>query len=510
MRRKNHTVDTKLGWSGATESRKATFRRLIGIPCWLAALVLHGRAQTEIFSFPTASPSYSVGTLGDVNSDGVQDFYAASMAISGRDGVVVWHSGYLGNQAASLHGDLDLDGQNDLISLVGFGSIVFLSARTGGILRSFSTGNGGSVAGIGDSNADGTPDLCVGFPSAGSSAGEVCAFSGVDGSPLWTATGTAANDSLGGVIARLLGDLDGDGATDLAAGASLYTRAISSATGATIWTAPTFTGNNATLAGLGDVTGDAIPDVAVGRGGGYLIVSGADGTIAQTVGGFSGVALTVARIADMNGDGVDDLVVGSSSSGPLGPDGDSVGVVEVRSGSTGTRLWSVSGTFSDPSLGVAVAGLGDITGDGVPEIIGASRDAVHVFSGGLLPSAVVSTIGVGCSPIGLAPTLGSSSPTIGRMFSAFVSGAYPSSPAILLCSAIPASPLAIANGCTWFLGAAPQTIAMGATSASGTWVYNSTLPYLPSLIGRQFAMQAAVLGAPRYQLTNGLHLLLGL
>ncbi|GJM21509.1 MAG: hypothetical protein DHS20C15_14240 [Planctomycetota bacterium] len=64
---------------------------------------------------------------------------------------------------------------------------------------------------------------------------------------------------------------------------------------------------------------------------------------------------------DVDGDGVDDLIVGSPSANG------GAGRVEVASGRTGNVLITFLGAGSD-ALGTAVAGVGDMNGDGLSEI----------------------------------------------------------------------------------------------------------------------------------------------
>ncbi|HME90586.1 MAG TPA: integrin alpha, partial [Myxococcaceae bacterium] len=79
-----------------------------------------------------------------------------------------------------------------------------------------------SVAGGGDVNGDGIPDLVIGSPGASPNgrvgAGSAFVFSGRNGEPQFCWDGEATGDSLGRSVA-IVGDLNGDGAAELAVGA---------------------------------------------------------------------------------------------------------------------------------------------------------------------------------------------------------------------------------------------------------------------------------------------------
>src|SRR5262249_46875890 len=95
----------------------------------------------------------------------------------------------------------------------------------------------------------------------------LCAFSGRTGAQLWTSQGAWANYGLGAFL-KGLGDVDGDGTTDLLTAASLSSgtvdklAVVSGASGALLFEARV-PGDAQDVAALGDVNGDGIDDFGV-------------------------------------------------------------------------------------------------------------------------------------------------------------------------------------------------------------------------------------------------------
>lgn len=276
---------------------------------------------------------------------------------------------------------------------------------------------GHSIASVPDVDGDGHDDLAIGAPRADGlepDAGRVYISSGRTGATLVTIPGERTGDRFGWSVAGLE-DIDGDGAGDLVVGApwhdyvlgpnngAAYT--ISGSNGAQIWKL----GGNApddllgyAVAAPGDLNGDGVADYAfslpysdqiVLDGGLVWVHSGANHTVirlhyGQQAGELFGFALDGA--GDVNGDGVPDLACGAPRFDVIGGPVD-VGRGYVLSGATnGLVLFSKVGSVLTGQFGFSAAGLGDASGDGVPDVafgepffggdvLGAGR--VRTFSG---------------------------------------------------------------------------------------------------------------------------------
>lgn len=243
---------------------------------------------------------YYLSAAGDVDADGHPDMliadYDADPAGVNRAGSVYVFSGADGSQiyrfdgtipaqelgsSVAEAGDIDQDGHDDFI-IGGAGGAFAYSGADGSILYHFtgSEPNYGEVAaGAGDLNQDGIPDLLVSaynYSGADFYIGKVYAYSGLDGSVLYTWTGEEESDQLGYSLAPA-GDLDGDGVDDVLAGAL-----------------------NADYQAL-----DA---------GAVYAFSGADGSrIArwEGTGSFDRLGVSVAPVGDVDMDGRDDVILGA-------------------------------------------------------------------------------------------------------------------------------------------------------------------------------------------------------
>jgi hypothetical protein len=179
--------------------------------------------------------------------------------------------------------------------------------------------------------------------------------------------GEAAGDQFGW-IARNLGDVDGDGITDIVTSAPTHGEhagriyVYSVGNGRLIWSADGQPGDElgSGVEGIGDANGDGIPDVAASgpsRSGVAYIYSGRDGRILQSFKSTRDDELFGSHISaagDVDGDGRADLIIGAP-----GKDGESTnaGHAYVYSGKDGKLLYTLSGERLGDAFGSTVAGF---------------------------------------------------------------------------------------------------------------------------------------------------------
>jgi len=276
---------------------------------------------------------------------------------------------------------------------------------------------GGSASGIGDLDGDGLPDVLVGAPGQDGpgglpNVGRVDALRGTTGALLFQISGSSNLESLGVRIAGV-GDLNGDGTPDFAATSNLGVQARSGIAGAVLWIHPMIPSS---VSGLGDLDGDGVPDVLAGfqfGGGGPTgstrALSGTTGAMLLEIAGAVPGGLfgsSVSGTGDLSGDGVPDFLGGAPSCLTFcGPS--PMAYAEVISGAIGAPLFLVGPFFPASAFGRAVTGLGDVSGDGIPDfVVGApwlssapsfTPGEVRVYSGA--SGLQLYVVGIGASPL---------------------------------------------------------------------------------------------------------------
>lgn len=254
---------------------------------------------------------------------------------------------------------------------------------------------GALIDATGDLDGDGFPDFVVGHRSAETGRRQVLARSGLDGSVLWQRRGEAPALELGARVAGV-GDFDGDGVPDVAAvvprDEPIYpfdaypgeTHVLSGVDGSTlhVWPALAY-GSPVDVHAVGDIDGDGDPDVLVSfeatdpvEDGFARVYSGRDGALVREMREPAAYAYAIGAtgLGDVDGDGRGDLAVTISK---LAGQTQRHGTLRVLSGASGVTLYDVE--VGDHRRGVAR--LGDLDGDGIRELAAALGDP---FSGDVL------------------------------------------------------------------------------------------------------------------------------
>jgi len=337
-------------------------------------LTLTGAAAGDRFG-------WSVGTAGDVNGDGYSDVIvgAPSNDFAGADAgrAYVYFGGPSPDATPDVYpiglvagdnfgwsvgtaGDMNHDGYDDFV--VGVPNNDFAAVDAGRALVYFggpvpnsledltlageAAGDafGYAVSTAGDVNGDGYADLLVGAfrnDAAGGNAGRAYVYLGgatLNATADLVMTGSGVGDNFAGSVSAA-GDLNGDGFGDLVIGAAGI-------------------GAGRAQVYLGGRVPDAMPD---------LVLAG--------VASADDYGYAVGAAGDVNGDGYADLVVGADASDAAGTDAGRAYVYFGGVSLDGDADLVMTGAAAGDWFGGAVSGVGDVGGDGFADlVIGASKN----------------------------------------------------------------------------------------------------------------------------------------
>jgi hypothetical protein len=307
---------------------------------------------------------FSVSGAGDVNGDGLDD-----MIVGAPDASSI---GLGRGQAYVVFGSRN-----------GFPAALSLSALNG--LNGFILNEvadhqhaGFAVSGAGDVNGDGLDDVIVGAPGIPAleigqgqayvvfgrtnfATSPTVSLGSLDGSTGFTLTGIGGEHA--GFAVNRAGDVNGDGRDDVIIGAPFADAA----------------GFNSGRAYVVFGQGSFAPSLALSA------LTGGSGFILDGTNSLDRAGASVSAAGDINGDGLDDLLVGAPYADV---DGDDLGEAYVVFGKTtpfaatlavsslnGSNGFRLIGNTDNNYAGGAVAGVGDVNGDGLDDLIVGARGA---------------------------------------------------------------------------------------------------------------------------------------
>ena len=328
---------------------------------------------------------YSVASAGDVNGDGYSDVIAGA---------------YLYDNVQASEGAV----------FIYHGSANGISTTPARIVESNITSAflGYTVATAGDVNGDGYSDIIAGaygYNNGHSGEGAFYVYhgspTGIPGSPAVIIESNQVNAFLGISVASA-GDVNGDGYSDVIAGAYAYDNGETdegaafvyhgSGTGISITAAAIVESNQPSaflgrsVASAGDVNGDGYSDVMAGavyydngqtNEGAVFVYHGSATGISTTAAVFVESDVTNAEMGwseasagDVNGDGYSDIIVGVERYNNGQPDEGAAFVYHgSATGISTSAAATVESNQASARMGTTVASAGDVNGDGFSDVM---------------------------------------------------------------------------------------------------------------------------------------------
>jgi C1A family cysteine protease len=333
--------------------------------------------------------AWALSGAGDVNGDGYCDVLTGTpLYTNGQDlegGAFLYLGGLTGPSSSP-----DWSVESDMVS---------------GYL-------GTSVAGAGDVNGDGYGDLIVGvegYSNGHTEEGAAYVYLGGPGGPSASVDWMAESDAAGarfGFSVACAGDVNGDGYSDVIAGAPyydvtgydegrayLYLGGPAGLSATPVWTAEGDQNEanfGAAVASAGDVNADGYSDVLVGAPGFsvtgaepvalvgriYLYLGGPSGLAAFPEWSFTGqddyeqVGISLSTAGDVNGDGYSDVIAGAPGYTRYWVgEGRAYLFLGEASGLADSETWTAEGGQQTAEFGFSVASAGDVNGDGLGDVV---------------------------------------------------------------------------------------------------------------------------------------------